>query len=119
MKRFFILLIMALFLLCETAMAANAAQSLKSVAAAARVTNAAAIKARHDAAITRMTALLVAEANKGEERFALPQSDQDYDLWSSPAGLKYIEGRGFSVTDISYASGRVLEISWANPTPDP
>ena len=114
-----ILILISILLFSEVSLGANSAQNLKAMAAAARVTNAAALKAKHEAAITRMTALLVGEANKGEEKYTLPDSDQDYALWSAPAGQQFLKNRGFTLTETLFVSGRILEISWVNPTPDP
>ncbi len=95
---------------------ANSAQLLKTRAANARTTNAAAIKAQHEAAIARLTVLLTAAADAGEERFALPQTHQDFELWKTPAGQAYIIARGFTVNEVNYTNGRVLEIDWSNPS---
>lgn len=117
MKR--LVLICAFLSVPSALLAANAAQNLKVIAANARTTNAAAIKAQQDAAITRMTTLLTAEANKGEEKYGLPQADSDFKIWATPAGIQYLIGRGFEVTETNYNSGRVLEISWSNPNNNP
>ncbi len=117
MKKY--LLVSLMMALPTTLLAANAAQNLKALAATARTTNAAAIKAVQDAAIARMTTLLTAEANKGEERYALAQADTDFKIWATPAGIAYLVGRGFSATETNYNNGRVLEISWETPNNNP
>lgn len=94
---------------------ANFAQQMKNRSIAARASQAAALKIRHDAAIPRMASLIQGEADKGNELYRLKATDQDFDLWSAPAGRAYIEANGLSAQEINYADGKVLEISWSNP----
>ena len=102
-------------------MANNAAQSLKAKSKAARVRDAQANKVRYDALIARMTTLLTAAADKGEDVFILPATDVDFPAWSSSVGIEYLTApaRGLQAeVKQSTAAGRYLEISWENAVPE-
>jgi hypothetical protein len=99
----------------------NAAQQLKAKAKAARVKDAQANKEKYDALIARMTTLLVAAADKGDETFILPGNDPDFASWSSQAGIEYLTApaRGLKAEPkFSTATGKYLEISWADAVPE-
>lgn len=102
-------------------MANNASQTLKAKAVAARAANVTANATKYAALISRLTTTLVAEADKGRERYSMPPDDQDYKDWSSPVGLEYLKGPGrmLSAELVQYSSGLMLDISWENPKPDP
>jgi hypothetical protein len=116
-----ILLLALLFHTSPSFAANNAAQNLKAKAVAARTAQNAANQTKYAALITRMTTLLVAAADKGEERYVLPSSDQDFKDWTSQAGMEYLTspGRMLKAQVVNYITGPVLEISWENPVADP
>ena len=119
MKKFFLLLMLVL-INPKPLLAVNAAQSLKNRAAAARATQAAANAVKYNALITRMTSLLTAAADKGEERYLLPATDADFKDWSSQVGIEYLTApaRGFEANVVNYSNGQALEISWVVPRPE-
>ena|SRR6185437_11556059 len=115
-----LIFLLVLFFHADTLFAVNAAASLKTRAAAARAAQASANAVKYNALITRMTTLLTAAADKGDERYFLPATDADFKDWSSQVGIEYLNApaRGFEAQVVNYSNGSGLEISWVTPRPE-